>query len=78
METNKRDHVLWWLMYVLMGLAGVLFFWLALLKLIYRDAIPTKGKVFVFNHDISRLRLREIPFHRRRIGVIFQDFLLLL
>ena len=36
METNKRDHILWWLMYVLMALAGVLFFWLVLLKLIYR------------------------------------------
>jgi cell division transport system ATP-binding protein len=49
----------------------------SLLKLIYRDAIPTAGKVFVFNRDVSKLRLREIPFHRRRIGVIFQNFLLL-
>ena len=48
-----------------------------LMKLIYRDAIPTSGKVFVFNRDVSKLRMREIPFHRRRIGVIFQDFLLL-
>jgi cell division transport system ATP-binding protein len=49
----------------------------SLMKLIYRDAVPTSGKVFVFNRDISKLRIREIPFHRRRIGVIFQDFLLL-
>jgi cell division transport system ATP-binding protein len=49
----------------------------SLLKLIYRDAVPTSGKVFVFNKDVSKLRLREIPYHRRRIGVIFQDFLLL-
>ncbi len=48
-----------------------------LMKLIYRDAIATSGKVFVFNRDVSKLRMREIPFHRRRIGVIFQDFLLL-
>lgn len=48
-----------------------------LMKLVYRDAIPTSGKVFVFNRDVSKLRMREIPFHRRRIGVIFQDFLLL-
>jgi cell division transport system ATP-binding protein len=39
--------------------------------------VPTSGKVFVFNKDVSKLRLREIPYHRRRIGVIFQDFLLL-
>ncbi len=49
----------------------------SLLKLIYRDAIPTSGKAFIFSRDISNMRLREIPFHRRRIGVIFQDFLLL-
>jgi SAM-dependent methyltransferase len=36
MESNKRIRVLWWLMYVLTSLAGVLFFWLVLLKLIYR------------------------------------------
>ena len=49
----------------------------SLLRLIYRDAVPTNGKVFVFNRDTATMRLREIPFHRRRIGVIFQDFLLL-
>ena len=49
----------------------------SMLKLLYRDAVPTSGKVFVFNKDVARLRSREIPFHRRRIGVIFQDFLLL-
>ncbi|MCH7471957.1 cell division ATP-binding protein FtsE [bacterium] len=49
----------------------------SLLRLIYRDAVTTSGKVFVFNRDVSTLRLREIPFHRRRIGIIFQDFLLL-
>jgi cell division transport system ATP-binding protein len=49
----------------------------SLLKLIYRDAVPTSGKVFVFNKDVATMRIREIPFHRRRIGVIFQDFLLL-
>lgn len=49
----------------------------SLLRLIYRDAVATSGRVFVFNRDVSTMRLREIPFHRRRIGVIFQDFLLL-
>jgi cell division transport system ATP-binding protein len=49
----------------------------SLLKLIYRDAVATTGKVFVFNRDIKTMPMREIPYHRRRIGVIFQDFLLL-
>jgi cell division transport system ATP-binding protein len=49
----------------------------SLLKCIYRDVVPTSGKVMVFNRDVSTLKLRELPFHRRRIGVIFQDFLLL-
>jgi cell division transport system ATP-binding protein len=49
----------------------------SLLKLIYRDAVATSGKVLVFNRDVASLRMREIPFHRRRIGIIFQDFLLL-
>jgi cell division transport system ATP-binding protein len=49
----------------------------SIMKLIYRDGVPTTGKVFVFNKDVNRLRTREIPFLRRRIGVIFQDFLLL-
>lgn len=49
----------------------------SLLKLIYRDAVATQGKVFVFNRDVATLRTREIPYLRRRIGIIFQDFLLL-
>jgi cell division transport system ATP-binding protein len=49
----------------------------SLLKLIYRDAVATNGKALVFNKDMAKMRLREIPYHRRRIGVIFQDFLLL-
>lgn len=49
----------------------------SILKLIYRDQVPSSGRVFVFNKDITAMRVREIPFHRRRIGMIFQDFLLL-
>lgn len=49
----------------------------SLLKCIYRDVVPTSGKVFVFNQDVGAMKLRQIPYLRRRIGVIFQDFLLL-
>ena len=49
----------------------------SILKLIYRDVIATEGSVFVFNKDMAKLRPREIPYFRRKTGVIFQDFLLL-
>jgi len=49
----------------------------SILRLIYRDAIPTHGRVHVFNRDITKINSREIPYLRRRIGVIFQDFLLI-
>lgn len=48
-----------------------------LLKLIYAEETPSDGLVQVAGHDISDLRRRQIPFLRRRIGVIFQDFRLL-
>ncbi len=48
----------------------------SMLKLVYRDAVATAGKAIVFNKDMAKLRMREIPYHRRRIGVIFQDFLM--
>jgi cell division transport system ATP-binding protein len=49
----------------------------SILRLIYRDAIPTHGRVHVFNRDMTKINSREIPYLRRRIGVIFQDFLLI-
>ena len=48
-----------------------------LLKLIYKEEVPTLGKVFVAGHDVSRLRGGAIPKLRRDIGVVFQDFRLL-
>ncbi len=49
----------------------------SLLKCIYRELVPQSGRVLVFRKDVARMPPREIPFLRRRIGVIFQDFLLL-
>jgi len=48
-----------------------------LLRLIYREEVPTRGAVMVGNVNVARLRRREIPFLRRGIGVVFQDFRLL-
>ena len=48
-----------------------------LLKLIYGNAHAMSGQVFVDDRDITRLPAREIPFLRRKMGVVFQDFLLM-
>ena len=48
-----------------------------LIKLIYREALPSAGRVFVAGNDVSQLPSRQIPYLRRRVGVVFQDFKLL-
>lgn len=48
-----------------------------IIKLISREELPTKGYLVVGGRDLSRLRRREVPFYRRKLGVVFQDFRLL-
>jgi cell division transport system ATP-binding protein len=45
----------------------------SLLRLIDLALRPSRGLIHLFGHDIARLRRDELPFMRRRIGVIFQD-----
>lgn len=47
------------------------------MKLIYREEVPTKGQISVNGFNIGKLKQRKIPFVRRNIGVIFQDYRLL-
>ena len=48
-----------------------------LLKLILREALPTSGKVTVLGKDVAKLRRHKIPYLRRQMGIIFQDFRLI-
>jgi cell division transport system ATP-binding protein len=49
-----------------------------LLKLLTRDEAPTSGKIIIAGIDYDQLKKREIPYLRRRIGTVYQDFKLLL
>jgi cell division transport system ATP-binding protein len=48
-----------------------------LLKLLTREERPTAGKIIVGGIDYDKLRDKDIPLLRRKIGVVFQDFKLL-
>lgn len=48
-----------------------------LLRLIYADLLPSRGVVSVDERDISLIGRIEVPFLRRQIGVVFQDYKLL-
>ena len=48
-----------------------------LLRLLLFDPRPTQGVVFVGEYDSAMIQDRQIPYLRRRIGFVFQDFKLL-
>ena len=47
------------------------------LKLIMREEVATSGDVVVGNFKLSKLRKRHIPYLRRSMGIVFQDFRLI-
>lgn len=49
-----------------------------LTKLIIREEVPTSGQVIADGKSLARMKQREIPYYRRRIGFVFQDFRLLM
>jgi cell division transport system ATP-binding protein len=48
-----------------------------IVRLLICEEKPTAGKITVGGYDITKLNEAEIPYYRRKIGVVFQDFKLL-
>lgn len=48
-----------------------------MVRLLIREERATAGKIFVDGQELGRLRRRHLPFLRRKIGIVFQDFKLL-
>ena len=47
------------------------------LKLMLKEEVPSEGTVVVNDRDLATVKEREVPFVRRKIGCVFQDFRLL-
>ncbi len=48
-----------------------------LMKMLMKEVEPTKGTIVINGTDITKITRKEIPYLRRKIGVVFQDFRLL-
>lgn len=48
-----------------------------LIKMLTCEEKPTSGEILVAGRDITQLKKKELPYYRRKVGVIFQDFKLL-
>lgn len=47
------------------------------IKLLFREVLPTEGSIYVDGIDLLNLKHDEIPYMRRKLGIIFQDYRLL-
>ena len=48
-----------------------------MLRLLYREMVPSKGNVIVEGDDVGSLKASAVPYLRRKLGIVFQDFKLL-
>lgn len=46
-------------------------------KMMFREVLPSSGKVIVNGHDLVKMTDKEIPYFRRQLGIVFQDYRLL-
>jgi cell division transport system ATP-binding protein len=47
------------------------------MRLLLKEVDPSEGTLIVAGHDLSQIARRRVPFYRRNLGVVFQDFKLL-
>ncbi|MEP6843912.1 MAG: cell division ATP-binding protein FtsE [Pseudolysinimonas sp.] len=47
------------------------------LRLVLKEERPSKGKIHVLGNDLNSMPSRKVPYFRRSLGVVFQDFRLL-
>ena len=47
------------------------------LKLIMHEETPTSGEIIINGNKLSKLRRRDVPYLRRHMGIVFQDFRLI-
>ena len=47
------------------------------LKLIMREEVPTSGEITINGNKLSKLKKRHVPYLRRHMGIVFQDFRLI-
>ncbi|HST56071.1 MAG TPA: cell division ATP-binding protein FtsE [Solirubrobacteraceae bacterium] len=48
-----------------------------MMRLLIKELDPTEGEIFVAGRDLAMIERKKIPFYRRNVGVVFQDFKLL-
>ncbi|WP_294157374.1 cell division ATP-binding protein FtsE [uncultured Selenomonas sp.] len=47
------------------------------IKMLFREELPSSGELMVNGHDVAKMTRKEVPYLRRELGVIFQDYRLL-
>ncbi len=47
------------------------------IKMILKEVEPTSGQLIVAGKDLSEIKRKQIPYYRRKIGMVFQDFRLI-